>query len=812
MDTYRNPIWGDPAGSTMRHSFLTSRSASTTLHHTMMDVDLQRKVFFMNHRYLLMIDRFQGNQPHSVALNFNYLGTLQQDTDTRLRIRRQESELSMFTMGSSEVPPQIVRDFSIYTPRGGPRPAGSFRIETYPTRSGYFATLLYPHRPEDAPRELIRQPVIGEGDMIRLRNLDGESAEVDLAVNRGQLFETERWKSDGKVVWVMYDPSLQIKGLLLVDFTVFQSDRILLQSDFPVTLFLEDHDSHWQGYVEASDETQSYHLTISGIHAFPFRFNRIPVIPRSDDGSRQRYRLTGSGALDIGSGMSPVIVPYPFHTTPGLLQWLSQQPQPHRQFAYWSDYQKQLFRNEIMMNFLYGMESGLRYWEQRLFQGQPTFMNAAYTLSGVLEESYSRNSPSTFFISVPHRYQFQQTTGNISWSVFEEGSFSPTNLEIQNVQLNAHWQNGRGISYRGSRRFKDHQSHHIRLFASNGSQGFYQIARFQEQVEQQAQLYLRGNRAMLNPGYRWGNPSQTTDAFLNWRMHRFQGSMRRIQSGDSVQFHQTLSGFGGAWAFSVEGQQTPAKDRQQYRVNWFYSLNPTLTLSQGGKVEKRRLWHLPAAFTEFLWRPKRLAVRGRIERRDEMLHQQLSAYWHRNSHQLSGSVDLKAFAFGRENRLQARWSYRGRSGFSAHTNLVYQYWQTRQRYAVDVFHTLAIPIRNHLFWQPIFGESIPSPNPLQWLGSGVSYFGRHTLFGQFLIHRQVDLTSVEYQFAMYWRSRHQHNSPLVSIWLNLQQQGDRVYRTEMRVQPRGGTFQPGLYYSYLRGAGSRLEGYLQWRW
>ncbi|MEE9117243.1 MAG: heparinase II/III family protein, partial [Calditrichia bacterium] len=72
VGTYRNPIWGDSIGSGIHHAFKTERNASATLRHQIQDVEINRKVYFINSRFFLMIDQIRGNRLHSFALYFNH--------------------------------------------------------------------------------------------------------------------------------------------------------------------------------------------------------------------------------------------------------------------------------------------------------------------------------------------------------------------------------------------------------------------------------------------------------------------------------------------------------------------------------------------------------------------------------------------------------------------------------------------------------------------------------------------------------------------------------------------------------------------
>ncbi|RMF60605.1 MAG: DUF4962 domain-containing protein, partial [Calditrichaeota bacterium] len=544
LDTYRNPIWGDSLSSSMKHSFRTTRSAGTTFHHRRGDVDLSRKVFFVNQRFLIMVDEFESEAPHSVALNFNHLGELIQKSSFHLLLRNQDAELSLFNLSSATTPSTIIRDFGLFTPASRSAGAQSFRIEQTRQTEGYFGTLLYPHPGRDAPFLLTSRSIVGNGELLRLEE---ESQHlIDFAVNRGGQLQTDRWESDAHVLMIRYTPEMEFEQLLLVRFTHFTGDQLSFRSEIPVTLFLEKTDLGWQGYIETEHEFQPYVFSYEGIFSFPFKFNRIVIHPSLTHNSEKSYRLKGSGSVEIGTLLTPVLRPYRYHQAPPLIEWASKNVHPKTRYESWSPYQKQIFRNQIMSTVLDGFFMGFDNLQKGWFGGRRLLTNVGYTLQGIVEESYKSSSASTLDLRIPHRYDTNFRTGSSTWRIFEEGDISAEGISIRNLHLINQWASGMTVSYQGARWFKDHRRDRFAIHMPMGWGMEYQIARNLDDTEQQILTDVEGPFGIIQPGIRWSNRQDRNESFLTWRLKRFQGSIRRIQIGDSVMFHQWITLFNRA--------------------------------------------------------------------------------------------------------------------------------------------------------------------------------------------------------------------------------------------------------------------------
>ncbi|MFQ5584296.1 MAG: hypothetical protein ACE5GL_07675, partial [Calditrichia bacterium] len=673
-------------------------------------------------------------------------------------------------------------------------------------------TLLCPNRFPGFRINLTQQTVKGEGDAMMLRGGAGFELITDIAVNRGSELESARWKSDAQVIWVKYDPTLQINGLLLVNFTRFVSADLKIYADFPITIYLERNNFFWQGYIEVTGELKRYNLTIEGIDEFPFRFNRQVVEQQKGRDGLITISLSGSGTLDIGSGPAAVQIPYQFHPPPDLLTWMNDQPRPVSEYEFWSDYHRTVFNNQLVRHLQDGLEQGIMYWNDRLFPGTQLIRNSWWVLSGIMEESYSSRSSTTFTPRMSHWYQFSGTANNLNWSVFEEGIFSVNFLRIQNLRIHAQMQNGLGLSYRASNWFEGQQMHQLRFYSPGGSQVFYQFSGLQNLNEQHLQFTYQDRKFSLNPAYSWNNFNDDRDAFINLQMNKYSAFLGKSRLGAENNYYQFLSGYGNQWAFSLEGRQVDAAgiSHQFYSGDFFFKLYPTLNFSQGVQFNKTDNWELSRFYGELNWRNKNLSVRGGMDGNYSQVNQRALLSWKVSRHKFIGSINLADFHFNRQNTVRLRWNYRSRNGLAIYTNAVYKYWPVREKYGADLFQSVWFPLNMNWQIQPILGQTFPSQEFLQWFGGGLNYNGRHSLFTQVTANRTSHPYLINYQLIFTFNQN--KFKPVLNAWFQLSQSGNQIHRVEIQVQRADQPLQPGVYYSFLRGVGTRFEGFLEWKW
>jgi hypothetical protein len=810
LGTNLNPIWGDPIYSTFEHAYSTGRGASMSMKHYLGDVELNRQVYFLNQEYFIIFDAFKGSGEYSAGLNFNYLGRLNQTSPYQLNIQGKSSVLNIYTLNSQNLTPIITDNFGLYTPPGKSQPMRTVQLEHQATGDGFYFTLIHPENNPQSHHHVVMLPVSGNGRGLRIRDPDNNK-ETMLTLNRGSLIKTAQYTSDASVAVVETESANQVSSLLLINFTSFESSFISLYSDFPITLYLERNDFYWQGYIQTEDERMSYHLTVLGIEEYPFKFNRAFVKPVEMGIEKSVYTLTGSGSIDIGNGPA-VQIPYRHHPAPDMLQWFSEQYDYQAQYEFWSDYHRNVLDNQIVMQLENGFSDAIDYWTDQYFPGTQLIKQGGYVSLGLLQSSYSSQSQTTYTPRIPHRYQYSQSSDQITFDFYEEGIFSTDFLRIQNLHINLRSNQGSGISYRGSNWFEQQQMHRLRIFANNGSQVFYQLSRLQDMENHNLQFSYLANRIALNPGYNWNNVNGDNDLFLNWRYSRYYGSLRQSQQTGENRSYQSLAGSGRRWSFSLEGSQIdgPLLSYQDYYGDLFLNITQSVLYAQGINLRYSDQWEVPFAYGEMNWLSRSRGISGRLQKRQARWDQRMAVFWNLNAQRFSGDLSLKDFNFEKGNLLRLKWRYQSRKIIQVYTQLKYGYRPVLDNYGLEVYHTFWLPGKNGWYFQPILGESIPSTYFFQWIGGGITYSGAHSFFSQVLVNYLLRPIQIDYQTSLNIYGKKARL--LYLIWFQVKQLGRQLYSMEIRVQRGANRVQPGIFYSYLRDGGIRFEGYLEWRW
>ncbi|MEE9117244.1 MAG: hypothetical protein V3U02_01450, partial [Calditrichia bacterium] len=491
----------------------------------------------------------------------------------------------------------ITFNFGQQTPPLPANPIKSFQIEQPNVKEGYFATLLFPRKDITQNFSTVNMPVIGNGEVQKILIPGQDFGDQQWAVNRGGVLKSGRWQSDARVLFLQSDPAGVLQCILLIDFTHFREQNIKIESDFPITLFLERRQGQWLGYVESDSESN---IKISGIPIKPVRFNHQllqTLIIGDSPGLFYKFNIPGSGSLEFGPGSGRVNVAYKFHNYPNLLVWLKNRPHRLKKYNSWTDYEKQVFQNQIVSNMFWGINRVTRNWSESIFRN-PEIFSLTINSTGMLQETFSDATNSSYDIA--HRYHFGGKIGSSKWEFLEDGTLTEQGLLLRNLTFRTENRQGGGVNYRYYSWFEDHASHYIRLHSDYRNFILYQNSNNNDSRQQQVQLNLDRSVYFINPGYIWNEEEQFKHVFLNGGTGNLRGSIRHSTSPGYDNSYESFNGYSDNYAFSFEGEQNGQK-QQSYRGNLLYFFSDKVKIKQGLKIQKTKKWTLPAAITEVNW-------------------------------------------------------------------------------------------------------------------------------------------------------------------------------------------------------------------
>ena len=799
---YRNPIWGDPISSEMRHAARFPRSAMASLAHQIGDMRLQRKLYFIDDGYLLMIDRFEGHRSHTVGLNMNYRGQLKRLNAARLQLDLGQARLDMLTLGTvSEV--RLTEDAALQTVPSAVIPIRSMQLLQQKARQGAFLSAYFPLQMNNSS-VLMPLAISGEAEAFRVSGPD--LREADIAVNRGGQISTARWRTDAQVAWVQYDLAGTLSGLLLVDASSFEGDELQLEFGFPTTIFLERDELGWYGQVEGEpDQPQQFLLT--GIEAVPFRLNSEVLAGQYLGDGKRLFHFEGGGEIGIGM-VRPTRAILRHQGNPDMLEWLSSHADTRRTYQYASEFYRQGVRNQITRRTFDGVLAGSAHLSQRFFGDARFIRNAVYVGSGMLEASYDRNAASTFIPRLPHRYRWQLNAGNTQWRFREEGTFSSNGIDIRRLDVVADLPGQQQARYRLGRWFEGHRTDELH-FARGVSAAYFKRSRAGELRSSIVGVNMRDVDWQLSPGYQWRNGGENL-GFLNWRWRSLRGNVFTSVINGQRQTRQQLSGETRNLQLFLAGEQLDSGGIQNYQIDGASRHGKHLQLAYGTQVEGGDSWRWQNGYLEVAGSTASWYVRSRVQHIEREWHQSLGFSWRGRTQRIGGYLDLTDLEFLRGNRLQLYWHRRFRQNRQMQHRLDYRYYSQENRYLNTMSHSLQIPLGSKADWHPLAGYQFPSEQGNLWLGSGLAIGEERNTYLQLFAKTGEGPASVQYELSTRLFNAMAENG--LWVWGYLEQSSGNLIEAELRLQPLGKWYQPGIFYAYSRNGDRRLEGVWALRW
>ncbi|RMG66910.1 MAG: hypothetical protein D6715_05860 [Calditrichaeota bacterium] len=710
----------------------------------------------------------------------------------------------MLVWSTAEQPIVLQRSTGLFTPPGAPAPVGNFRLSVTGRSRAVFLTLMLPHFSSTAPRAPIPVSAQGDGEVWRIPGGDGEETRLQVGVNRGDRLAAAEWETDARVVVLARDGSGAVQQLLLEEGSYFRTPSWEAQLSQRASLWLSRNGAQWLGYLQAPDPQSEVVLSLRHFPAYPLRFNHRLVRPTAQREGWQQFGLQGSGSLELGSGPERVYLPYRFIRRPDLLVWLASRPGHVQTPDRWRDDQRQQAQNEVVVRMsraldrMIGRRTGAWTGDSLLVR------NALNLVGGLLQESYNNQNLST--LRIPHRYRLNGTGGNLRWQAMEEGIFTERSVRIHNLHLGIQDGNGRALEYRMGHWLAGQFNHSLRLSSGAGNWLLLQHSRFRERRAAHVSAGLRMGEWQLNPGWSWQKGHGSQSAFLNWRRHRLAGSLWRSRGPRGVAWYQSLSGYGTRWAFSLQGRQNPA-DQQDYTLDGFFRPAPTLTLDGGFQLQKNRDWQMEGVRAQASWVGRELGLTAQFQRRQGQWQQQGRLRWHSAGTLLLASLRLT--------------EWRIFPGDAA--GLFLENGLGRSRLLTQVAADRASPgagvaVRGEQQWQipagsfqiaPLWGLQARPDWQLNRMGSGL-WHGSWPLYVQGMRLRQAGRWFWDWQFNMALPVP--GGAGWATLWAHLRHRPGSLEQLEVYLQPPARWAQPGIYASYQRNLGTRLEGFVQIRW
>ncbi|KAA3614111.1 MAG: hypothetical protein D8M58_18120 [Calditrichaeota bacterium] len=792
LGVYKNPIWGDSSGSQIMDMFYSEKNSSAIMKHKISHVQVERKVFFINRRFFLMIDEFDGSSSHDFSLNLNYEGQFRHVFENQYKISKDNSDLNIIHLSSKPSPPLITHNFGLKTPPIPSQPIKSIQIEHMNVKNGALLTMFYPSL-KDRPIEIHQTALNKKATLFEIN--DFESPGINqVMVNKESEVDNKLWHTDARIL--IYQDNLHgHKTIFLKDFTFFNHNDIKISSPYPVDLFIEYKDGSWYGYIYEPHENK-YSIKIEGYFDPLIRFNRQLVQTDQDKDSSYNINLKGSGIIEIGPTHNRITPVYRFHDESNFLYWLKNRPKLLQNSKYWTDNEKQIFRNQVTRNTISAIDEAAQKKSSDIF-GNPMIFRHILNSTGLIQETFADQTYSS--VDIAHRFDKSISLADWETRLIEDGTFTEKGLKLRNLNFQAKNSDERGLHYRFRSFFKNQESHSIRLHQNNQNYVFYNHAKNKEDNFQQINANYVNDFLTINPGLLWFQNSDINQFFINTKLQNFSTNFTSFRNRNGTTYYnESVSGYWNRFSFNLQGYQA---ESDKYLGSFYLKPFSNIGYSQSIKMSKSKddIWRIPNAHTNI----SATFSNQYIFLKQNFLGDQSKQFFYyaltKNNSYFNTSFSMENYkpSLIKYAKVNYQNNFRNNIRYNAMIDILQSGWDFQQK--VD------IPINSNMYIYPIITIDNKFPEKVNSYGSGFSNYNRFPFFSQIRFYEQENI--IEWQTSFY-------NLYLTSyldleLWLlGIHRDTNLEYFT-FQLKNSINTFtQPGLYYSYSKHLGVRWEGFL----
>lgn len=794
LGVYSNPIWGDSSGADIQDMYYSEKNASATLRHKINQVNVERKIFFINRRFFLMLDNFDGYMQHDFAINLNYQGDFKQLFKNQYQISNDDIDLNIVHISDNSLAPLITHNFGLKTPPIPAQPIKSVQIEHLNVTDGSLMTVLYPAKNYE-PVNFQERPINDHSKLIEINDSEFQGI-TQLLKNNNEIIKTELWQTDAKIL--LYQDNLNgEKTIYLENFTTFSQANLKISSPIPINLYIEYSKGSWYGYIY-KPHNYKYTIHFEGLFEGPIRFNHKLVLSNLTQGnSANSYtiELEGSGILETGHTYNQIMPVYRYHDENNFLYWLRNRPTLLQNSQYWNDSEKQIFKNQIMRNTIAAIDEAGQKKSEDIF-GNPMIFDYVANSTGLFQETFADKTSSSFDIA----QRFSKTIAFSGWntSLLEDGSFTEKGIRLRNLNLKSKNPQGKGIDYRYRHFFEDQESHSIRLHQNNRNYAFYSLSKSREDNLQQVNLNYDNNEIGVNPGFLWYDRSKVNQLFVNSYINNFSTSFTTLhQKNGEIKYNESLSGYWNAFSFNLQGSQE--KD-EKYSGSFFSRPLTNTSFSQNIILQKSEsnIWKIPFG---------QVNASASVDNqffftRQDFIEKYTRQYFYYALNQQNTRFDLlftmknyRPSAF-EQTKINYQKVFKNNLSYNVLVDFQKSEWQLTQR--------MDIPLDSKTYIYPVVSINRDFPEKISSYGSGFFRYGRIPIFSQIRIYNDNDL--VEFQSSLY--SLRLTSSLEFELWMQALSRENKLEQLSFELKNTNHFTQPGLYYSYSKYAGIRWEGFL----
>ncbi|GAB4335451.1 MAG: hypothetical protein Kow0037_15320 [Calditrichia bacterium] len=450
-----NPLTGDPPYAELHFGFSTPSFAAVSAGGWNGEVEINRSLFYPGNQTLIVLDRFSGRHFHRFGSRWH--SPLQPEIfgSSEVRWTGNGAILQGLFIGSPQSR-QPITLHSLQTAQGNTPGAYQLLLETPPARES-FTVSIFRAAAATAP-VFNRRPLLqGTGEWVMLDSRNAIAEEI--AVAHTEQIATDRWQAASRLIYLASHQN-DWQKLLLVDGTRFSFAGFFLESNYPITIYLEKDDSGISGYLHFDERIKDLRIRLKAAPFANWKVNGTPQ-PTGFSGGQIILRITGPGKIEAGFPLHPMEIARktpPDTLPPDLNPTLLQK-------GFLSDYQRMELYNFTTRAMLHAAERTAADWSSR-GTGEPQLLkNTLNVVQGLLAYGY-RSAEDGKGFRLPHLYRGSRTMGGYSLSWREEGDWRKSGMDVRYLDMNLEDPNGRGIRLNFANPYRENRQSHLQFSLS----------------------------------------------------------------------------------------------------------------------------------------------------------------------------------------------------------------------------------------------------------------------------------------------------------------------------------------------------------
>jgi hypothetical protein len=246
----QNPVWGDDLSGTLNASYQGDNFSFAVASASYQEANMTRHILFSDNRYFIVVDKLESIADKRISIPWHGKGKMNENGYGKYTWQQNQAniELEYLTLNNST---QFINKQGLNT---------YFENKHHYTLASFFmqkekeiiVSNFLPNHLDQPKLESSHCAVISDGRTKGRTFYNDQTGNRDFLVLAEKKWQTEQVESDAQVAF--YRSNIGIEFITLIDATYLKiDDKIIFQTDFPISIHLDIFSKQIKGYLIKSD-------------------------------------------------------------------------------------------------------------------------------------------------------------------------------------------------------------------------------------------------------------------------------------------------------------------------------------------------------------------------------------------------------------------------------------------------------------------------------------------------------------------------------------------------------------------------------